>query len=119
MDFLFGGIMRLTELLSFSETEICVKEVKNFRDCEVTSVSSCSSEVKNGAMFFCVKGEKADGHDFAFEAIKNGAVCVVCEKPLDAEVCQIIVDNSENCNYTKNRKGCCRQTVSSPMDYEK
>lgn len=95
MDFLFGGIMRLTELLSFSETEIYVKEVKNFRDCEITSVSSCSSQVKNGAMFFCVKGEKADGHDFAFEAIKNGAVCVVCEKPLDAEVCQIIVDNSD------------------------
>ena len=49
--------------------------------------------VKNG-LFFCLKGESADGHAYAKEAIKNGAVALVTERQLFVDVPQIIVENA-------------------------
>ena len=44
-------------------------------------------------MFFCVPGARVDGHDFAKMAVENGAVAIVCERPLDLpqEITQVIV----------------------------
>src|SRR5213596_1427130 len=36
-----------------------------------------------GALFFCVPGRRADGHDFAAQAVLNGAVALVVERRLD------------------------------------
>src|SRR5690242_19802592 len=47
--------------------------------------------VTPGALFFCVPGMRADGHDFAPDAIANGAVAVVVERPLDLPVTQLVV----------------------------
>ncbi|HEY2073552.1 MAG TPA: UDP-N-acetylmuramoyl-L-alanyl-D-glutamate--2,6-diaminopimelate ligase, partial [Gaiellaceae bacterium] len=47
-----------------------------------------------GSLFFAVRGEKADGHDFASQAISNGAVALVVERPLDAGVPQVVVPDS-------------------------
>src|SRR5829696_2609596 len=42
--------------------------------------------VTPGALFFCVPGERADGHDFAAEAAERGAVGLVVERRLDHDV---------------------------------
>ncbi|MDE3190630.1 MAG: UDP-N-acetylmuramoyl-L-alanyl-D-glutamate--2,6-diaminopimelate ligase [Acidobacteriota bacterium] len=47
-----------------------------------------------GSIFFCVRGERSDGHDFAAEAIGNGAVALVVERPLPARVPQVVVADS-------------------------
>jgi UDP-N-acetylmuramoyl-L-alanyl-D-glutamate--2,6-diaminopimelate ligase len=47
-----------------------------------------------GALFFAVPGERADGHDFAPEAVERGAVALVVEHKLDLLVPQIVVRDS-------------------------
>lgn len=49
-------------------------------------------KVCNG-LYFCLVGTR-DGHDFAEEAVKNGAVAIVCQRPLEVDVPQIISDDS-------------------------
>jgi UDP-N-acetylmuramoyl-L-alanyl-D-glutamate--2,6-diaminopimelate ligase len=46
-----------------------------------------------GSLFFCVPGLRADGHDFAPEAIANGAVALVVQRRLDLPVTQLVVDD--------------------------
>ncbi len=50
--------------------------------------------VSEGALFFCVPGAQADGHDFAAEAVARGAAALVVERPLDLPVPQILVRNA-------------------------
>jgi len=47
-----------------------------------------------GALFFCVPGARADGHDFAPEAVERGAVALVVERPLDLPVPQVVVGSA-------------------------
>jgi len=44
-----------------------------------------------GSLFFCVPGSRADGHDFAADAVANGAVALVVERPVDLDVPQLVV----------------------------
>src|SRR5204862_1238523 len=50
--------------------------------------------VEPGALFFCVPGTRADGHDFAPDAVARGAVALVVERPLDLPVPQLVVDDT-------------------------
>src|ERR687886_2322462 len=50
--------------------------------------------VRPGALFFCVPGARADGHDFAPEAVARGAVALVVERRLSVEVPQFLVPSS-------------------------
>ena len=47
-----------------------------------------------GSLFFCVPGTRADGHDFAADAVANGAVALVVERPLEFEVPQLVVPDA-------------------------
>ncbi len=49
-------------------------------DPEVALVTGDSRAVVPGAVFFALVGVKADGHDFAAEAARRGAVAVVAER---------------------------------------
>lgn len=71
-----------------------INEVVNNLPDEVSQIYTVSSQVKQDGMFVCIKGFKADGHDFAAEAVQNGAACIVCQRKLDLPVCQIIVDDT-------------------------
>ena len=44
-----------------------------------------------GALFCCVPGERADGHDFAPEAVARGAVALLCARPLGLGVPEVRV----------------------------
>ncbi len=52
-------------------------------DKEISGIAYDSRKVKPGNLFVCISGEKNDGHLFAEQAVKNGAVAVLAEKPLD------------------------------------
>ena len=50
--------------------------------------------VTAGSLFFAVPGRRADGHDFAAEAVEHGAVGLVVERGLDLGVPQVVVRDS-------------------------
>jgi UDP-N-acetylmuramoyl-L-alanyl-D-glutamate--2,6-diaminopimelate ligase len=60
---------------------------------EVTAVTMDSRSVAPGAMFACVPGRVTDGHDFAPTAVADGAAGLLCERPLDLDVPQVIVSS--------------------------
>jgi UDP-N-acetylmuramoyl-L-alanyl-D-glutamate--2,6-diaminopimelate ligase len=58
---------------------------------EVRDLAYDARAVGPGALFFAVPGERADGHDFAAEAVDRGAVALVVEHRLDLPVPQVVV----------------------------
>src|ERR1700722_3600348 len=58
---------------------------------EVTSIEFDSREVTAGSLFFCLPGERSDGHDFAAGAVAAGAVGLMVERPLALAVAQVVV----------------------------
>jgi UDP-N-acetylmuramoyl-L-alanyl-D-glutamate--2,6-diaminopimelate ligase len=58
---------------------------------EVTDLAYDSRKVETGALFFCVPGEKSDGHEFAAAASEAGAVALVVERELEVDVAQVVV----------------------------
>jgi UDP-N-acetylmuramoyl-L-alanyl-D-glutamate--2,6-diaminopimelate ligase len=58
---------------------------------QITSLAYSTGEVAPGSLFFCVRGFRADGHDFAPRAVARGAVALVCERPLGLGVPELIV----------------------------
>jgi UDP-N-acetylmuramoyl-L-alanyl-D-glutamate--2,6-diaminopimelate ligase len=61
---------------------------------ELTDLAYDTRTVRTGALFFCVQGERFDGHEFADEAVGRGAAALVVERPLDLAVPQLVVDDS-------------------------
>jgi UDP-N-acetylmuramoyl-L-alanyl-D-glutamate--2,6-diaminopimelate ligase len=62
-------------------------------DVEVSGLAYSSRSVVPGALFFCVPGFRADGHDFAPDAVARGAIALVCQRPLGLGVPEVIVDD--------------------------
>ena len=63
-------------------------------DCEISGVTGDTrSEIKQGMMFVCIKGNTFDGHDAAKDMIAKGCSVVVCERDLGLEN-QIIVEDT-------------------------
>jgi UDP-N-acetylmuramoyl-L-alanyl-D-glutamate--2,6-diaminopimelate ligase len=60
---------------------------------EVSGLAYSSQSVAPGTLFFCVPGFRADGHDFAPDAVARGAVALVCQRPLGLGVPEVIVDD--------------------------
>jgi UDP-N-acetylmuramoyl-L-alanyl-D-glutamate--2,6-diaminopimelate ligase len=58
---------------------------------EISSLAYSSQSVTPGALFFCVPGFRADGHEFAPRAVERGAVALVCERPLGLGVPEVVV----------------------------
>jgi UDP-N-acetylmuramoyl-L-alanyl-D-glutamate--2,6-diaminopimelate ligase len=63
------------------------------RRIEVTGLAYDDRVVTPGTLFFCVPGFTRDGHDFAGDATRRGAVALVVERPLHLSVPEIVVPN--------------------------
>src|SRR5581483_9378889 len=61
---------------------------------DVLDLAYDAGDVSSGALFFCVPGERADGHDFAEQAVENGAAALVVERRLPLDVPQVVVRDS-------------------------
>ena len=53
-------------------------------DIEVTSIENDSRKVKEGSLFFCIRGAVSDGHDFIPQVLEAGAKVLVVEKEVAA-----------------------------------
>lgn len=57
----------------------------------VSGISQHSGQVAPGDIFCCVKGERHDGHDYASQALRQGAVALLCERPLGSDAPEVLV----------------------------
>ncbi len=63
-------------------------------DVEIDTLAYDSRTVGPGTLFFCVRGFQSDGHDFAAQAVRDGAVALVVERPLGLGVAEIVVPST-------------------------
>lgn len=84
-------------------------------DIAIENVCIDSRKVKKGDLFVCIKGSLNDGHDFVETAEKNGAVCIVSEKPIKTlQALNIVVADTK----TAYSKICCN-FWSNPANFMK
>lgn len=69
-------------------------DVTGARPVEIADLAYDTRKVTKNALFFCVRGESADGHDLAWEAVERGAAAVVVERELDVSVPQLVVQDT-------------------------
>jgi UDP-N-acetylmuramoyl-L-alanyl-D-glutamate--2,6-diaminopimelate ligase len=60
---------------------------------EIAGLAYDNRSVTPGTLFFCVPGFKADGHDFAPDAVARGAAALVVERPLGLGVPEVVVED--------------------------
>ena len=81
--------MRLDRLLG----DVDVLEVRGeAASVEVSAIAHDTAAVRPDTLFCCLKGARADGHDFAPQAVDAGAVALLCERELEVAAAQAIVD---------------------------
>jgi UDP-N-acetylmuramoyl-L-alanyl-D-glutamate--2,6-diaminopimelate ligase len=69
-------------------------EVTGARPVEIADLAYDTRSVSAGSLFFCVPGDRVDGHDLAWEALEQGAAALVVERALDADVPQLVVPDT-------------------------
>lgn len=76
-----GDISKIVDGELFASSDLLVTKAPTFD----------SRTVEPGSIFLALKGEHADGHDFARQAIENGATLVLSKRKLDINC--IVVDD--------------------------
>jgi UDP-N-acetylmuramoyl-L-alanyl-D-glutamate--2,6-diaminopimelate ligase len=61
---------------------------------EVSALAYDSRKAGPGTLFFCVVGEKRDGHEFAAQVAEAGAAALVVERELEVAVPQVVVPSA-------------------------
>jgi UDP-N-acetylmuramoyl-L-alanyl-D-glutamate--2,6-diaminopimelate ligase len=61
---------------------------------DVTDLAYDARGAGPGSLYFCIPGSRADGHDFAREAVANGAAALVVQRPLALPVPQLVVGDA-------------------------
>ena len=83
--------MELKDLLTtipFYQTESQIDDI------DITDIEIDSRKVSQGNLFICITGFTVDGHNFVDQAIENGAVAILAEKELHANVPVIVVNDT-------------------------
>ena len=65
-----------------------------FENLRVGRMQSDSRKVRRGDLFVALRGEKADGHDFAEAAISHGAVAALVSRPISEKLPAIMVEDT-------------------------
>jgi len=61
---------------------------------QIAGLAYDSRAVNRGELFFCVSGFQSDGHDYAPQALANGAAALVVERPLELGAPEVLVDSA-------------------------
>lgn len=96
-----GGTSRSGARLAFLDVELEALiralgplDVVGRRRVDIRDLAYDLSRVTEGSLFFCVPGSRADGHDFAVDAVASGAVALVVERALDVAIPQLVVEST-------------------------
>lgn len=61
---------------------LILKTITGSTSVDITNIETDSRKIRPGGLFICVPGFHVDGHDYAMNAIQNGAVAIVAEREL-------------------------------------
>lgn len=86
--------MRIEDLIK--GLDIVEMRIKDLND-EIEDIAYNSKKVKNGYAFVCIKGYRADGHEYIPEAIQRGAKLIVVDEFYDTN------NISEGVSFVKTR----------------
>ncbi len=86
--------MKLDELIEHLD----YKDLINFRNVEISGISYNSKSTKKGDIFICLTGEYTDGHEYAKDALANGAAALLVEKKVDVDkkIPQVVVSSTRH-----------------------
>lgn len=86
--------MKLDELIEHLD----YKDLVNFKNVEISGISYNSKTTKNGDIFICLTGEFTDGHEYAQNAVENGAAALLTERKLnvDKKIPQVVVSSTRH-----------------------
>ena len=85
--------MKLDELIEYLD----YKDLINFKNVNITGISYNSKTTKKGDIFVCLVGEHTDGHEFAQNAIDNGATALLVEKKVEGtKIPQVVVSSTRH-----------------------
>ena len=82
-------MMRLSDLTALIPQATLLGPDRTFNE-----VSTDTRSLSDQALFFALRGERFDAHDFADQAIEHGAVALVVENRLPIDAPQIIVEDT-------------------------
>jgi UDP-N-acetylmuramoyl-L-alanyl-D-glutamate--2,6-diaminopimelate ligase len=82
--------MRLRELRG----ALTPTEVVGDDSVEIADLAYAAGGVRPGSLFFCVRGSRADGHDFAPAALERGAVALAVERRLPLDAPQVVLEDT-------------------------
>jgi UDP-N-acetylmuramoyl-L-alanyl-D-glutamate--2,6-diaminopimelate ligase len=92
-----GAVTTLGGLLG-ATPEVRPSTVVGSLDVELRAITYDSRRVGPGTLFCCLPGAHVDGHDFAAAAVRDGAVALLVERPLDLgldhPVTQVVVTDA-------------------------
>lgn len=97
--------MLIKDLIKDVKIKKIVGDVSNI---DSSLITYDSRKVAEGSVFFCLKGENTDGHDYVKNAIDNKASVIVCEKDIDTNLPYVVVENARkafaicSANFYKN-----------------
>lgn len=74
--------------------EILQAELIHPSDITIENVTTDTRNVPSNSLFIALKGERFDAHDFAEQAIQQGALAVLVERELPFNIPQVIVKDS-------------------------
>ena len=62
----------------------------------IKDIAIDSRIVEEKSLFVCIKGDTVDGHEYAQQAVNNGAIVIVTERELvlEGDVTQVIVQDT-------------------------
>ena len=84
-------MIKLSNILNHVE----ITEVIGRKDISIQGVALHSGQVREGFLFIAIRGEKSDGHTYINDAVRRGAVAVICENyPESSAKTTIIVKDS-------------------------
>ncbi len=86
--------MKLDELIEHLD----YKDLINFKNVEISGISYNSKTTKKGDIFICLTGEYTDGHEYAKDALANGAAALLVEKKVDIDkkIPQVVVSSTRH-----------------------
>jgi MurE/MurF fusion protein len=69
---------------------------KNYADLNIKGLAINSKQVKKGFIFFAIKGSKLNGEKYIHEAVKKGAIVIICSKKCKFKSNKTIVIKTKN-----------------------
>ncbi|MDD4110608.1 MAG: UDP-N-acetylmuramoyl-L-alanyl-D-glutamate--2,6-diaminopimelate ligase [Clostridia bacterium] len=99
--------MLINEMTKDIEIKRIIGQIENL---QVDNLTYDSKKVVGGTVFFCLKGENADGHNYVNDAVAKGATLIICQRQVQVNIPQIIVENSR-----KAFSICCRNFFGNPI----